>query len=55
MSDYIDTSENFHPYECEGAGKCRHCDRAYLADHDPYKCALCDDGAHGEEDDDGTF
>lgn len=49
---YYDTSENFHPYECDGAGKCRHCDRRHVVytggegtshyEHDPAVCALCD-------------
>lgn len=41
-------SENFHPYECDGPGKCRHCDRreiqaAYDPDggHNPETCELC--------------
>lgn len=24
---FWDTSENFHPFECDGPGACRHCDR----------------------------
>lgn len=39
---YIDTASNFHPYECDGPGKCIHCDRAKLSHHDPATCALCD-------------
>ncbi len=27
---YYDTSDNFHPYECDGKGKCRHCDRRVI-------------------------
>jgi hypothetical protein len=51
---FFDTASNFHPYECDGPGKCVHCDRrvvVYTADegtssfeHDPVTCALCDDG-----------
>ena len=38
----LDTSENFHPYECDGPGKCAHCDRLLTDNHDPSTCALCD-------------
>ena len=24
---FLDPSSNFHPYECDGPGKCIHCDR----------------------------
>lgn len=24
---HYDVSSNFHPYECDGSGKCVHCDR----------------------------
>lgn len=41
---FLDTSENFHPYECDGPGKCEHCDRQVKEHHSPDKCALCDDG-----------
>ena len=41
---FMDTSENFHPYECDGDGKCRHCDRRETDNHDPKTCALCADG-----------
>ena len=27
MSGFFDTASNFHPYECDGPGKCIHCDR----------------------------
>ena len=39
---HYDTAENFHPYECDGPGKCRHCDRRQVDAHDPATCALCD-------------
>lgn len=40
-----------HPYECDGPGRCEHCDRRATAAHDPATCALCDpayDGAPNE-------
>lgn len=24
---FLDTASNFHPFECDGPGKCVHCDR----------------------------
>jgi hypothetical protein len=49
---HVDTSENFHPYACDGPGKCCHCDRRHMVassdegtnhySHDPATCALCD-------------
>lgn len=42
MTVFVDTSENFHPYECDGPGKCRHCDRRVSEGHDPAACGLCD-------------
>jgi hypothetical protein len=39
---YVDTAENFHPYECDGPGSCRHCDRRTDPSHNPAVCALCD-------------
>lgn len=45
MSLIIDTSSNFHPYECDGPGDCIHCDRDRTRTHDPDFCVLCyDDG-----------
>jgi hypothetical protein len=42
MPDLLfDGAENFHPFECDGKGKCRHCDRRKTEDHDPATCALC--------------
>jgi hypothetical protein len=42
MTVFYDTAENFHPFECDGKGKCRHCDRRKDSGHDPATCALCD-------------
>lgn len=46
---FVDTDSNFHPYECNGPGKCIHCDRLQRTSlmtgdvlHDPATCALCD-------------
>lgn len=37
-------SEDFHPYECDGPGKCIHCDRRVIQDdHDPETCPLCEE------------
>ena len=48
---FYDHAENFHPYECDGPGKCRHCDRREEPNHDPKTCALCDDqGEEGQPD-----
>jgi hypothetical protein len=38
---FIDESSNFHPYECDGPGKCIHCDRTVSTTHEPATCALC--------------
>lgn len=35
------TAEDFHPYECNGPGECRHCDRRLEEHHDPQACELC--------------
>lgn len=40
---FMCTSENFHPYECDGPGKCGHCDKVKNDRHNPEKCALCKD------------
>lgn len=49
MSVFLDTAENFYPYECNGPGSCIHCDRLYRKSlmtgemlHDPATCELCD-------------
>jgi hypothetical protein len=41
MTVYFDTSENFHPFECDKSN-CRHCKRLKTEDHDPGTCSLCD-------------
>ena len=41
MTLFLDTRENFHPYEC-GFKNCCHCDRRDDETHDPGVCALCD-------------
>lgn len=41
MSNFNDSTSNFHPYECDGPGKCIHCDRTETLDHDPEICELC--------------
>ncbi len=38
----IDGASNFHPYDCNGNGKCPHCDRQHTDSHDPAVCLLCD-------------
>lgn len=53
----LDPAENLHPYECDGRGRCVHCDRRVEVGHDPETCALCNyDGwsaslhlGHGDE------
>jgi ferredoxin len=37
----LDPAENFHPYECDGPGRCVHCDRRMEVGHNPGTCALC--------------
>jgi hypothetical protein len=45
VSIFVDPSSNFHPYECDGPGKCPHCDKTVSDQHDPETCELCcDDG-----------
>ena len=48
---FVCTSDHLHPYECDGPGKCVHCDREYRLEenwkheereHDPATCTLCD-------------
>lgn len=51
MTVFACVSGDFHPYECDGPGKCRHCDRREIqADydpqgggHDPRTCELCEE------------
>lgn len=42
MTTRFCSSEDMHPYECDGLGKCRHCDRRKTKEHDPATCPLCD-------------
>lgn len=47
MKNHFDTPDNLHPYECDGPGRCRHCDRRIVEgslryQHHPADCALCD-------------
>ena len=42
---FVCFAEDFHPYECDGRGKCRHCDRTKDETHDPDICAFCRDDA----------
>lgn len=60
MSVFYDTASNFHPYECDGPGKCIHCDRRKVVfdtqgtrqvEHDPATCALCDPEYDGRPND----
>lgn len=47
----ICTPENMHPYECDGPGHCRHCDRRRTTSHNPATCALCDEPWPPEQED----
>lgn len=38
---FICRNEDMHPYECDGPGACKHCDRIRDDEHDPKTCALC--------------
>lgn len=40
---FEDSSDNFHPYECEPS-KCIHCNAVKTENHDPNNCALCNEG-----------
>lgn len=40
---FICGSSDLHPYECDGMGKCIHCDREKSVNHKPALCALCED------------
>lgn len=37
MSVHLCYTSDMHPWNCDGAGQCPHCDNA----HDPTKCCLC--------------
>ena len=39
---HICFASDMHPYNCDGKGKCEHCDRAKIEGHNPATCALCD-------------
>lgn len=41
---HVTTASSMHPYECDGRGKCVHCDRTRTPDHDPDECWLCHNG-----------
>ena len=36
---HLSTFDHQHPYNCNGPGKCSHCDK----EHDPQDCVLCAD------------
>lgn len=38
---HVDTSDNFHPYECNHDDSCMHCAGRKTDTHDPVNCALC--------------
>ena len=38
---FLCSTSDLHPYECDGPGRCVHCDRAVAGTHDPETCALC--------------
>lgn len=42
MKIFLDTADDFHPFECDGPGFCVHCDHTVTPNHDPASCALCD-------------
>lgn len=62
MTVFFDTSSNMHPYECDGPGRCVHCDRRIVTytfgesethltghyQHHPADCALCDPDYDGQ-------
>ena len=39
---HLCTASDLHPYECDGPGRCVHCDHTITETHDPELCALCD-------------
>ena len=41
---HICTASSMHPYNCNGPGKCIHCDEVPSESHAPKTCALCMDG-----------
>jgi hypothetical protein len=45
MSDiHVCYASDMHPYNCDGPGKCIHCDETKTERHDPKRCWLCHDG-----------
>ncbi len=40
---FICTPSDLHPLQCAGPGKCEHCDQRHTTEHNPNRCALCDD------------
>lgn len=38
---FNDKSDDFHPIQCSGVGKCIHCDRTKTDNHNPKTCQLC--------------
>jgi len=36
-------SSDMHPYNCDGAGRCEHCDRQTTKFHKVSKCLFCRD------------
>ena len=43
---FICTSQDMHPYECDGKGKCPHCDRKTTPYHKVGRCAFCIEDAN---------
>ncbi len=43
-SVHVCYSSDMHPYNCDGPGKCHHCDTKKFEGHDPRRCWLCWDG-----------
>ena len=38
---FICTANDFHPYACDGPGRCIHCDRKTLPNHKVSLCGWC--------------
>jgi hypothetical protein len=41
FSVHVCRTEDMHPYECDGPGKCVHCDRKTTEHHKVTRCAFC--------------
>ena len=41
MMLHVCRGSDLHPYECDGPGKCIHCDRKRTKHHRPSECWLC--------------